>query len=113
MLRILVLAAVVALSACSNESPPEPDPTPNAFSADVRQNFLTSCIENAAETAGEAADEEQLGATCECILAKVEQEYDEAEFAQFEQRLLDGSASEAESAQLEQWSTSCAEESAG
>ena len=113
LLRTLLLASAVVLAGCANETVPEPAPSPQAFSAEVRENFLTSCIENAAATAGDAADEDQLGATCECILGKVEQEYDEAAFAEFEQRLLNETATAEESAQLEQWSTSCAEESAG
>ena len=111
MLRTLLLVTALALTGCSSDDVPEPDPTPNAFSAEVRENFLSSCVENAAATAGDSADEEQLGATCRCILGKVEQEYDEAEFAAFEQRLVDETASEAENAQLEQWSTECAQES--
>lgn len=113
LLRTLLLATALALTACSSENPPEPSPSSQAFSAEVRENFLTSCVENAAATAGDAADEEQFGTTCRCILGKVEQEYDEAEFADFEQRLLNETATAQESAQLEQWSTSCAEESAG
>lgn len=114
MLRTLLLVAAVSLTGCSSETVPvpEPDPSPNAFSAEVRDNFLTSCVENATAAAGDAADDGQLDATCACILGKVEQEYDEAEFAEFEQRLLDETASTAESAQLEQWSTTCVQESA-
>lgn len=112
MLRTLLLVAVVTLSGCSSERAPEPEPTSGAFSAEVRENFVSSCVENATAAAGEAADEEQLDATCRCILGKVEQEYDEAEFTAFEQRLLEETAGEAENAQLEKWSTECAEQSA-
>lgn len=112
MLRTLLLVAVVTLSGCSSESTSDPEPSAGAFSAEVRENFLASCVENAAATAGDSVDEPQLEATCQCILGKVEQEYDEVEFAAFEQRLLDETASEDESSRLEQWSTECAEENA-
>lgn len=112
MLRTLLLVAVLTLTGCSSGTGSEPSPTPDAFSAEVRETFLSSCVENAAATAGDAADEGQLDATCRCILGKVEQEYDEAGFAAFEQRLLDETATEQESAQLEQWSTECAEQHA-
>lgn len=112
MLRTLLLVAVVTLSGCSSGDDSEPAPTPDAFSAEVRENFLSSCVENAAATAGDAADEDQLDATCRCILGKVEQEYDEAGFEEFEQRLVDETATEQERVQLEQWSTECAEENA-
>ena len=111
-LRSLLVLLALALSACSGEDPP-PSPEPARFSADVRSNFLTSCVDNAAAEAGADADPARLRTTCECILQKVEQEYDEASFAAFEQRLMDGSATEQESTQLEQWSTTCAEENAG
>jgi hypothetical protein len=116
-LPCLALVTAVALTGCGGGSPdaaPDGDATPSAagYSADVRENFLTSCIDNATNTAGGAASEEQLTQTCECILGKVEQEYSEAEFAEFEQRLLGGEASEQENSQLVGWSTSCAEEAA-
>lgn len=59
------------------------------------------------------AAQEQLTQTCACILGKVEQEYSEAAFAAFEQRLLGGSASEQESDRLVSWSTECARGAAG
>ena len=108
LLPALLVGAALALSGCSDSSEPEPEPT--GFSADVRRNFLSSCVENATKTSQGRASEEQLDTTCECILGKVEQEYDEAEFREFEQRLLDGSATEDENARLTQWSTACAQE---
>lgn len=116
-LLCLGLLVAFALTGCGGGSPdaaPDGDATPSAagYSAEVRENFLTSCIDNATNAAGGAASEEQLTQTCECILGKVEQEYSEAEFAEFEQRLLGGEASEQENAQLVGWSTSCAEEAA-
>ena len=117
-----LLVVALALSGCGGgntaaapDSADEATPTAAAegFSEEVRTNFLDSCIANAKETAGGSASEEQLTQTCECILGKVEEEYSEAEFAEFEQRLLGGTASEQESGQLVGWSTACAEESTG
>jgi hypothetical protein len=92
---------------------PAPSQEPSGYSQEVRGNFLDSCLENATRTAKGAATEEQLTQTCECILGKVEQEYSEAEFAEFEQRLLGGKASDEESGRLVNWSTQCAQETAG
>ena len=116
-----LVALALALSGCASDTPPataqgESRTSPSArvaFSAEVRGNFLDSCVENAKATAGDSATTEQLLQTCECILGKVEQEYSESEFADFEKRLLDGTASEQENDQLVGWSTDCAEGSAG
>ena len=108
LLPALVVGAALALTGCSGS--PEPEPEPSGFSADVRRNFLSSCVQNATKTSQGRASQEQLDTTCECILGKVEQEYDEAEFRAFEQRLLDGSATEDENVRLTEWSTSCAQE---
>ena len=81
-----------------------------AYSQEVRTNFLDSCLENATNTADGAATEAQLMQTCECILGKVEQEYSESEFADFEKRLLGGDAPAEESGRLTTWSTDCARE---
>ncbi len=111
---LLVLAAVTGCSDAGDDAAPaRPSPTSTGYSQEVRANFLTSCIENAKNTAGGAATEEQLSLTCECILGKVEQEYSEAEFAAFEKRLLGGGASDEESGRLVNWSTDCARDSTG
>ena len=115
----LLLAAALTLSGCGGDtddaasspsSSPSAAPEATGFSADVRDNFLTSCLQNATETSKGAATEEQLTQTCACILGKVEEEYSEAEFAEFEQRLLDRAATEQETALLTRWSTDCARE---
>jgi hypothetical protein len=113
----LLLLAALTLGGCGGGDTPEPEAaaptTPAAavaYSADVRQNFLTSCLENATNTAKGAATEEQLTRTCECILGKVEAEYSETEFAEFEKRLLAGEAEDEESGRLVRWSTDCAKE---
>ena len=117
----LLLLATLALAGCGGGGDSEPaaqqQPTPTAtagggagYSADVRANFLTSCIENARNTAKGAATEEQLSQTCECILGKVEEEYSQADFAAFEERLLGGTATDEESGRLVRWSTDCAKE---
>ena len=87
-----------------------PEATTTAYAADVRRNFLDSCLENATRTAEGSASREQLVTTCECILGRVEQEYTQAGFAAFEKRLLGGMASDAESKRLVGWSTDCARE---
>ena len=115
LLPLLLLAA--GLTGCGGSDPvaaPESDPTPSAstYSEQVRGTFLDACLDNAKNTASGAVSEEQLRTTCECILGKVEQEYSEAEFARFEQRLLGGGASAQESGQLTTWSTDCAREAA-
>ena len=112
----LLLTAL--LTGCGGDSStaastPSATDSSTAFSAEVRENFLTSCVQNARAASNGAADDEQLTRTCECILGKVEQEYSESEFSQFEQRLLGDTASDEETAQLTQWSTSCADEAAG
>jgi curli biogenesis system outer membrane secretion channel CsgG len=101
----LALLAVLALAGCGGEPAEQVD---GRYSADVRKNFLDSCLENAINSAAGRADEEQLAQTCACILGKVEAEYSEQEFTEFEQRLLGGTASDAESAQLVGWSNDCA-----
>lgn len=105
-LALLLGLVLLSLTGCSEDAAPTPERS--AFSSDVRDNFLASCVENATATSQGAVSEEQLATTCECILGKVEQEYEEAEFRAFEQRLVDGSATEEENAQLEQWSSACA-----
>lgn len=113
-LLLAVLAGSLLLPGCAGDAEPAAGASPAAassagFSADVRANFLGSCLENATNTAGGAATREQLASTCECILGKVEQEYSASEFAEFEGRLLGGSASDQESGRLVRWSTECAE----
>lgn len=111
LLATLLLIALPALAGCGDDAAPVASPSNDAspgYSAEVRDNFLTSCVDNARTTANGAASEEQLQSTCECILGKVETELSEKEFAQFEQRLLGGTASKQESDQLTQWSTDCA-----
>lgn len=109
MRRLLppLLLAALALTGCGEDAPAD---RADRFSADVRENFLDSCVQNAAETSQGAADPVELTQTCECILGQVEQEYSEAEFAAFEQRLLSQTASDEETARLTRWSTECAEE---
>jgi hypothetical protein len=112
-LPALLVVATLALAGCGggDDEPaaaaPAP-PSPTGYSQAVRDNFLTSCLQNATNTAGGAATEQQLTQTCECILGKVEQEYDEADFADFEKRLLGGEASAEERGRLTDWSTECA-----
>ena len=110
----LVLAAGLALGGCADDpsTPPADEAASTGYSQDVRDNFLSSCLENATNSATGEVSEQQLRATCECILGKVELEYSESEFAEFEQRLLSGEATDEESARLAGWSTECAEESA-
>ena len=121
-LTAALVPAALLLSACGGGSTDataarDDTPTPTAeavrFSEQVRTNFLDSCIENAKETAGGSASDEVLTQTCACILGRVEQEYTESEFAEFEKRLLGGTASDQESGQLTDWSTDCAEEATG
>ena len=108
-LPCLALLGALALAGCSGD--PAEEPTADGrYSADVRKNFLDSCLENAVNSAAGGADEEQLASTCECILGKVEAEFSEDEFTEFEQRLLGGTASEAERTQLTTWSDDCARE---
>lgn len=110
-LPALLLLAVLALSGCGDDDPSagaSPDPT--GYSEEVRGNFLTSCVENARTTSKGAATDEQLTQTCECILGKVEKEYSQAEFTDFEQRLLANEVTAEESEQLKTWSTDCARE---
>ena len=109
-----VLLAAGMLAGCADARPgAAPDqtssPTAAGFSQEVRDNFLSSCLDNATNSSNGDATQEQLSATCACILGKVEQEYSESEFAQFEQRLLAGEASADENEQLTTWSTECAE----
>lgn len=113
----VLLLSVLALAACGDSGSGDalPDASASAgapYSTEVRENFLTSCLDNATKEAGGSASREQLTQTCECILGKVEQEYSEAEFAEFEQRLLGGDASEQENAQLVGWSQECAQDAA-
>ena len=116
----VLLLSCLTLTACGDDGSGKALEAPSAsatavgdYSAEVRENFLTSCLENATKTSNGAATEEQLTQTCECILGKVEQEYSEADFAQFEQRLLDGKASDEENGRLVRWSTDCAREATG
>ena len=114
VLPVLLLVAVLGLTGCSGGTDEDaapvrtPAPAATGFTQEVRGNFLESCIENATNTANGAATAEQLTRTCECILGKVEQEYSEPEFADFEKRLLGGTASDEESGRLVNWSTECA-----
>jgi len=114
MRRALLLLALLGLTACAGGTDEDAaprrttTPTPAGYSQEVRGNFLASCLENATNTANGAASQEQLTQTCECILGKVEQEYSQSEFADFEKRLLGGEASEQESGRLVNWSTECA-----
>ena len=109
----LVLLAASAVAGCGGSAEEAEDAAVSArerYSAEVRENFLDSCLENATSTASGRVDEGQLTRTCECILGKVEAEYSEDEFTQLEQRLLAGTASDAEDAQLSTWSQDCARE---
>jgi len=115
MRRALLVLALLGLTACAGgadeDAAPRRTSTPTpttGYSQEVRGNFLASCLENATNTANGAASQEQLTQTCECILGKVEQEYSQSEFADFEKRLLGGEASEKESGRLVDWSTECA-----
>lgn len=113
MLRSLALMAFLAVAGCGGESSPEAGTSADGrYSADVRENFLTSCLANATNSSNGRASEEQLTQTCECILGKVEAEFSEQEFAGFEQRLLGGTATDAESGQLVSWSDECAKQAA-
>lgn len=120
-LQALLLAAAFALTACGGgssqddegfRSQPDKRAAEGNFSDEVRDNFLSACVENAVETANGAATEEQLTSTCECILGKVEEEYSQEEFEEFEKRLVAGDASDQESGRLINWSTQCAQDSA-
>ncbi len=115
-LPALLILAALGLSGCGGgDAEPQaaaPTSAETGYSNAVRANFLGSCLENATRTANGAATEEQLTQTCECILGKVEGEYSETEFAEFEQRLLGGKASDEESGRLVNWSTACAKDAA-
>lgn len=105
----LALVAALAVAGCGSEPDAPTEQASGRYSADVRTNFLDSCVRNATNSATGEVDEQQLTSTCECILEKVEAQYSEAEFAQFEQRLLGGTASDADSQQLVAWSNDCAQ----
>lgn len=114
-LPALLLLAAVGLAGCGGGTEDEAAPartaaapTATGYSQEVRSNFLDSCLDNAKNTAGGTVTEEQLTQTCACILGKVEQQYSEPEFAEFEERLLGGQASDEESGRLKGWSTDCA-----
>lgn len=113
-LPALLLLAVLGLTGCGQGADEDAAPARTAaptsagYTQEVRGNFLESCLENATNTADGAATEEQLMQTCACILGKVEQEYTEREFVDFEKRLLGGKASDEESGRLVSWSTGCA-----
>lgn len=109
LLPALLLTGVLAASGCGSDD----ELAETGFSKQVRDSFLRSCVDNAARTSGGASSKEELTRTCECILGRVEQEYDEQEFTEFEQRLLGGQASDQESQRLVGWSTACAESTAG
>ena len=109
-LPLLALAATLALSGCGGDA--ENTAGDGRYSVDVRENFLESCLDNARNATAGRADEQQLTQTCECILGKVEADYSEEEFTQFEQRLLGGTASDAESSRLVTWSNDCSREAA-
>ena len=110
-LLLLAAAGAVVLTGCAADTTDEqPSGTAATYSSSVRANFLSSCVENATRTSDGAATPEQLQQTCRCILGKVEQEYSESEFTQFEKRLLGGQATREESSRLVDWSTTCAKE---
>ena len=102
-LLLLAVACSVALSACTQDEP-------STYSESVRKSFLASCLDNATRTSKGAVTPEQLRQTCRCILGKVEAEYSQEEFTEFEGRLLGGRASDEESGRLVGWSTDCAKE---
>jgi hypothetical protein len=109
MRRALALVAALALAGCGGSSEQRAS-SDGRYSADVRENFLDSCLENATNSANGRAGEEQLTQTCECILGEIEAEYSEQEFTQLEQRLLGGTATNAESGRLASWSDDCAKQ---
>ena len=108
-LPLLALSATLALAGCGGGS--DDASGGSRYSSEVRENFLDSCLQNATNTAGAQASQEQLTRTCECILGKVEAEFSEKDFRRFEERLLSGTASDAESTKLVDWSNECAQES--
>lgn len=110
---LLIALAVAGCSGTQDGAAPAAEQAATGYSADVRRNFLGSCLDNATNTANGAATREQLTQTCACILGKVEKEYSESDFAAFEQRLLGGTASQEESDRLTTWSTDCATEATG
>jgi hypothetical protein len=107
---LAVLALTVVVSGCTGGGEQEPRSAAATYSADVRETFLSSCVENATRTSDGTATAAQLQQTCTCILGKVEQTYSEAEFTAFEKRLLGGDAAPEESSRLVDWSTACAKE---
>lgn len=86
---------VAAMAGCggggSSTSEVSEDSESVAFPSDVRDNFLTSCVSNAALSGGgEEADYED---TCGCLLNEIEARFSFEEFAAAEEAMAAGEAS--------------------
>jgi len=89
----IVFVAVMAGCGSSSSSTAEDsaDSESAAYPSDVRDNFLTSCVANAALTGGgEEADYEDV---CGCLLDEIEARFTVEEFAASEKAMAAGEAS--------------------
>jgi hypothetical protein len=89
----IVFVAVMAGCGSSSLSTEEnsADSESAAYPSDVRDNFLTSCVQNAALSGGgEEADYEDV---CGCLLDEIEARFTVEEFAAAEEAMAAGEAS--------------------
>jgi hypothetical protein len=89
----IVFVAVMAGCGSSSSSTEEnsADSESAAYPSDVRDNFLTSCVQNAALSGGgEEADYEDV---CGCLLDEIEARFTVEEFAAAEEAMAAGEAS--------------------
>ena len=77
------------------------------YPAENREVFLASCLDNARKTADGNATDEVLRESCRCVLRQMEDHYTFKEFAELEQDLVAGRASDVDSGRLLNWATRC------
>lgn len=90
---ILVLAA--ALTGCSTDSQGGDDV--NVWPEEIRANFSEACVAGAEES---GADSGEAQSYCSCVLSELQRRYSAADFAEAEQKMLNGEATDLDMVEL-------------
>ena len=85
---VLLSATALSLAGCSSSAPSESSSSQEAYPAEVRQTFISSCTLNAAQVSG--GSEGDYEEACNCLLEEIEKAVSLEEFEQAEQDLLAG-----------------------
>lgn len=89
----------LALAGCGGSSSDDGDASPNVASwpEEIRDNFSAACVVGAEASGADSGEAEDY---CACVLSELESRYTAEEFAEAEQKMLNGEATDLDMLEL-------------